>query len=155
MPTLAEIMGMLSKASPRPQVEGLLSPNALRSVTAQEMSYQKWRDDVAPQAESADYNLRGFYNALLNGDPVARGAMGNDGQPHFPDKWKLPNHPTFSRESQYYNPQTMPNTPNWMAAPMSGLPGMGNNFVLRRPDGSIVSVDTPWAEYNPLTNTTR
>lgn len=151
MPSLFEILSSsLGSLFKTPTYE---LPVQRRNALAESLSYGLWRDEKAPQAESNDYNLRAFYEALLKGDPVARSAVGNDEELHFPDKWKLPNHPTFSTESMYYDKASMPNTPTWNRAPMSQLPGQRNNFVLRRPDGSIVSVDTPWARYNALTNT--
>lgn len=52
----------------------------------------------APQ----DYDMRGFFRALMQGDPRARSAVNeNDSQMHYPDFWKTPLHKTFSNESQW------------------------------------------------------
>ena len=54
--------------------------------------------------ESNDYDMRGFFYGLLTGDPQATTAINPaDQQLHFTDKWKLPNHPSFSNESMYSN----------------------------------------------------
>lgn len=52
--------------------------------------YQQWVKNNGLQ-ESPDYNLFAAFNAGMN--PDARGHLG--------DRFKLPNHPTFSTESQY------------------------------------------------------
>ena len=53
-----------------------------------------------PHAEVTDYDMRGFYQALAQGDPKATSAVNpNDKQLHFPDYWKTPYHETFSNES--------------------------------------------------------
>lgn len=91
---------------------------------------------------SGDYNMRGYYNGLMGFDPAAISSVNpNDNQMHFPDKWKMPNHATFSTDSQYYNPQTMPNTPTWSGG---NLPNNGASWALRRPSGEVVAAEAPW-----------
>ena len=46
-------------------------------------------------ADMEDYDVQGFW---LNGDWKKQGIGG-----HATDKWKKPNHPTFSTESIYHN----------------------------------------------------
>jgi hypothetical protein len=63
-----------------------------------------------PKAGVTDYDMRGFYQALAQGDPRAQTAQNpNDKQLHFPDYWKTPNHETFSSESQWAGPTA----PQW------------------------------------------
>lgn len=63
-------------------------------------------DATGPQ----DYDMRGFYRALIDGDPKAQSAMnGNDGRLHYPDFWKTPLHSSFSNESQW----AAPDAPQW------------------------------------------
>jgi hypothetical protein len=63
--------------------------------------------DEGPQA---DYDMRGFFRALLSGDPRAKSAIDpNDSRMHYPDFWKTPQHETFSRESQW----ALPRSPEW------------------------------------------
>lgn len=56
-----------------------------------------WTDDP-----KADYDMRGFFKGILEGDPDAKVGVGElDGKPHFSDKWKTPFHQSFSNGSQY------------------------------------------------------
>ncbi|WP_439392544.1 hypothetical protein ACRQ5Q_24275 [Bradyrhizobium sp. PMVTL-01] len=65
-------------------------------------------DATAPQ----DYDMRGFYQALMQQNPKAQSAVDpNDGRLHFPDFWKTPVHETFSNESQW----APGNAPAWTA----------------------------------------
>lgn len=89
-----------------------------------EFAYRQWvaqnRVPTNPTSnQPQDYDMRGFYRALQQGDPRAQTAVNqNDGLMHFPDFWKTPLHPTFSNESQW-SPATAPQwTPNdQLAAP--------------------------------------
>ena len=55
-----------------------------------------------PKDKYQDYDMRGFYQALMNKDPRAMTAVNpNDKMLHYPDTWKTPYHETFSSESQY------------------------------------------------------
>lgn len=66
---------------------------------------KEWRPGIAEDidADEPTYDYEGFFNdnpeyawSMLNGDPEA----------HFTDKFKKPNHPTFSDESIYSTPET-------------------------------------------------
>ena len=60
---------------------------------ASEQAYQSWKNDLPEQLQSdVDYDLRGYYKE--HGPEDAAG--------HLTDKYKKPNHPTFSVESKYY-----------------------------------------------------
>ena len=71
-------------------------------------------DEIAYQMEKAnspfandsgiDYDYRGFYKKYGNLSPQATNG-------HLTDEFKLPNHPTFSVESRYYNGQ--PHAIDW------------------------------------------
>jgi hypothetical protein len=79
-----------------------------------ESAFRQWvRDNNVnfnPDAPAADYDMRGFYQAAMQGDPNAVAAINPyDHQMHFPDVWKTPAEPSFSRESKY----AMPNAPHW------------------------------------------
>lgn len=55
-----------------------------------------------PDAKTSDYDMRGFWKALKDGDPKATNAVDpNDGKLHYPDYWKTPYHQSFSNESQW------------------------------------------------------
>lgn len=123
-----------------PDAQQILT-QALMLDPKREQEFQKWAmQNKVPQ--SNDYDMRGFYQAMQNYDPRAMSSMNpNDQQMHFPDAWKMPNHPTFSTESKFYNPQTMPTTPTWQG----GSIGNGaESWMLRRPDGSAVAGEAPW-----------
>lgn len=63
---------------------------------AEESSYQTWRTKLPKNLQyEDDYDLRGFYKENPKFDV-------NDPSQHLTDKYKLPNHPTFSNESMYY-----------------------------------------------------
>lgn len=74
----------------------------------QEMAFRQWtRDNKVPfdsNAQNQDYDMRGFYQGLQQGDPRAQSAVDpNDNRLHYPDTWKTPYHETFSADSQYAN----------------------------------------------------
>lgn len=55
-----------------------------------------------PSAEVSDYDMRGFWKGLQDGNPKAQSAIDpNDNRLHYPDNWKTPYHETFSNESQW------------------------------------------------------
>lgn len=58
-----------------------------------ENMYHQWKQSLPKQLQSEeDYDLRGYYKET--------GGETTDG--HLPDKYKKPNHPTFSKDSKYY-----------------------------------------------------
>jgi len=66
--------------------------------------YEEWIKTVNPDFISNDYNLRDAYNELPY---KATKAWAKDPERnHLPDTYKLPNHPTFSNESKYYDSVT-------------------------------------------------
>lgn len=58
----------------------------------QEQAFQGWKAKNAPNDSGDDYDLRGTFK---------EGLTRNEQNGHFSDKYKKPNHPTFSNESQY------------------------------------------------------
>lgn len=63
-----------------------------------------------PNQHIQDYDMRGFWQGLVNGHPKAVSAVNqNDGKMHYPDYWKTPYHESFSGESQWAGP----NAPKW------------------------------------------
>lgn len=56
-----------------------------------ELTYRQWKQRYAPQDSGEDYDLLAAFRAGIV--PDANG--------HWPDLFKLPNHPTFSVESIY------------------------------------------------------
>ena len=71
-----------------------------------------------------DYDMRGFYKAAMAGDPNASTEINSfDQKMHFPDTYKTPYHESFSRDSQY----AQPNAPFWVGGqllvdPVTGVP---------------------------------
>lgn len=74
-----------------------------------ELNFQSWvkRNNIPfnLQDKTPDYDMRGYYKALMAGNPQAQQAFSNN---HFPDTWKTPYHQTFSNESIYANPLIAP-----------------------------------------------
>ena len=79
-----------------------------------EFAFRQWvsqnKVPFNPDAQSSDYDMRGFWRALQSKDPRAKAAVNpNDQQLHYPDVWKTPQHETFSSESQW----AAPGAPEW------------------------------------------
>lgn len=72
---------------------------------AEEQAFQEWAYRTGRTADVEDYDLRGAWK---------RGFRAKPGQ-HGVDTFKKPNHPTFSRESQYSTPQRTGG--DWVKAP--------------------------------------
>jgi hypothetical protein len=80
-----------------------------------------------PTAAHSDYDMRGFYRAQQQGNPMAQtGVDPNDNRMHFTDYWKTPTHETFSSASQWADP----NAPQWV-----------NQNQLAAPNGRVVFDD--------------
>jgi hypothetical protein len=72
----------------------------------QEKKYQQWKTRLPKNLQyEGDYDLRGLWKENPNTQP--------SGNLHFPDKYKLPNHPTFSDESIYFNQNTKDKGGHW------------------------------------------
>ena len=79
----------------------------------EELTFREWvRRNKVPfdvNAQTTDYDMRGFWKAYSSGDPRAMSQVDpNDKQLHYSDYWKTPYHETFSAESQWANPKTAP-----------------------------------------------
>lgn len=61
-------------------------------LPSEEMKFQQWKAKNAPRDSGEDYDLRGAYKEGLTRD-IESG--------HWSDKYKKPNHPTFSDQSKY------------------------------------------------------
>lgn len=61
----------------------------------QEQAFQAWAKKNQREFDTEDYDLRGAYLEMQSGD-MSEAANG-----HLGDKYKKPNHPTFSDESVY------------------------------------------------------
>lgn len=58
----------------------------------EEAAFQKWAKANPRLASTYDYDARGFWKS---------GAQASSDTGHGGDRWKKPNHPTFSTQSQY------------------------------------------------------
>lgn len=89
------------KPKPKPPVVAGTELNSLA-----EIRYQIWRSKLPkPLQYEGDYDLRGLWMNNPNVKPSSN--------MHFPDTYKLPNHPTFSNESQYFSPDTKNFAGHW------------------------------------------
>lgn len=74
----------------------------------QELMFRGWVQknnvpvDVNAQGPT-DYDMRGYYQGVQNGNPMARPTEvnPNDNRPHYTDYYKTPLHQTFSSGSQW------------------------------------------------------
>lgn len=79
-----------------------------------EQAFRAWaktnKAPFDPNDPNSDYDMRGFWLGLKNGDARATTAVNpSDGQLHYPDTWKTPYHATFSNESIYASAEA----PHW------------------------------------------
>lgn len=79
--------------------------------------FQGWvKDNKVPFNANAqgptDYDMRGYYQGLQNGNPMARPTEvnPNDNRPHYTDYYKTPLHQSFSSGSQWAGPDA----PQWI-----------------------------------------
>lgn len=74
----------------------------------EEAKYQKWKSSLPTRLQyEEDYDLKGFWKENPTWSPSVPGA-------HMTDKYKLPNHPTFSNESVYFNNATKDRAGHWL-----------------------------------------
>lgn len=99
-----------------PFVKGTPSSYSTTLGPVEEQLFKSWVAknrvpfDASTVDPKSDYDMRGFYRALVGGDPKASSAIDpNDTQMHYPDYWKTPYHETFSKESQW----ALPTAPSW------------------------------------------
>lgn len=69
-------------------------PNDTRLSPQDERKFQEWAGRAGRLRDLMDYDMRGAWQSNA----------GQAGNGHYPDTYKKPNHPTFSRESQYSTP---------------------------------------------------
>ncbi len=92
-------------APPRP--DALPGPYVTPLSAEDESNFQSWvKDNHIPwhDGPNSDYDMRGFYRAMKQGDPYAKRASNM----HFPDTFKTPYHVSFSNESKYAIPEAAP-----------------------------------------------
>jgi len=91
--------------------DALPGPYVTQLPPPKEAAFEQWVKtnkipfDLSAPTSTQDYDMRGFWQSMTNGDPLAkRGA-----NLHFPDTYKTPYHRSFSNESQY----ALPIAPHW------------------------------------------
>lgn len=67
---------------------------------AEERAFLEWANRTGKIRDLYDYDLRGAWKELQSGDMTA------DSRGHLGDKYKKPNHPTFSTQSKYSSSDT-------------------------------------------------
>jgi hypothetical protein len=68
--------------------------------------YDIWsKVDNVPQSD--DYDMEGYFNDVILKGKDQSSINPSDNRMHYPDTYKLPNHPTFSAQSKYYK-KSMP-----------------------------------------------
>lgn len=72
-------------------------------LIAQEPVFQQWKQRVAPNDSGDDYDFRGAFAAGVQPDENG----------HWPDRWKKPNHPTFSVESIWARDEYLARAGRW------------------------------------------
>ncbi len=76
------------------------NPTTTQLSPAEESQYASWKQKLPGRLQSeSGYDLRGFWKKNPNWSP-------DNPEAHMTDEFKLPNHPTFSNESRYYNADT-------------------------------------------------
>lgn len=77
-----------------------------RLTRAEQIRYEAWRSKLPKALQyEGDYDLKGLWKSNPKIKPSAN--------LHFPDTYKLPNHPTFSNESIYFNDSTRRYAGHW------------------------------------------
>jgi hypothetical protein len=95
----------------------------------QENQYQSWLGGVSKMVgheldpDDLTYDMRGYWKDIVNTGQWDSSAFTTGA--HFPDIYKTPYHPTFSRESRY----ALPTAPAWLndtlMDPLTGRPTIG------------------------------
>lgn len=89
---------------PEMQTGGNVNSTKLNSV--QQSQFDTWKSKLPKNLQyEGDYDLKGLWLENPKVKPSSN--------LHFPDTYKLPNHPTFSDESKYFNDQTRKFAGNW------------------------------------------
>lgn len=94
--------------------------------------------------QSDDYDIEKYADTYFNGKAMYRkeGENANDGQIHYPDTFKYPNHQAFSDESMYRIGQS--DVPHWYGGKLPA--GLGESWATYRPNGELVFSEAPWNE---------
>jgi hypothetical protein len=106
-------------------------PYVTKLSSGDEQQFQDWvKKNHIPWEDSpvADYDMRGYWKAMVTGDPNAKREKSSfDGHMHFPDTYKTPFHKTFSKESIY----AKADAPHWV----------GDKLIDK--NGKVIADETP------------
>lgn len=95
-------------------------------MSDEDAQYQQWRSRLPKELQyEGDYDLKGFWRE----NPNFSTSKGE----HLTDKFKLPNHPTFSDQSQYYNDQTKHLGGTWQKNDYNGWSFIPNDARFKKP----------------------
>ena len=86
------LRSLLATLPPESALTPMLQSFDTRLTPDEEVAFQAWKQQYAPNDSGEDYDLRGAFKAGLKPSPESG---------HWPDTFKKPNHPTFSEESIY------------------------------------------------------
>jgi len=111
----------------------------------QEQQFLQWaeknRNQLSMQEMLApNYDMRGFWKALMAGDPRARSGVNEvDKLVHYPDIWKTPYHESFNKQSMY----SLPTNPYHWVGDMQdpALVGINRQVIIPRKSGKPVDWD--------------
>src|SRR5215472_15353865 len=125
-PAATPIPAPVASHAPALQKYAKPGPYTTKLAPDQESAFQQWvKQNQVPWQDSpaADYDMRGYYKAMVAGDPDAHRAANL----HFPDTWKTPYHKTFSNESIY----ATSGAPHW------------DGDVLKDASGQVIADERP------------
>lgn len=104
----------------------------------EQLNFANWasKNDVPVDLSSkSDYDMPGFFKNMQSGGDNSQPVINvNDGQLHFTDKFKTPEHETFSNESQY----STPDAPHWEGSSLRSP--KGNLTGMELPNGNIIDL---------------
>lgn len=111
-------------AAGQPTVRNLPAGYSTQLPLMDEFQFRNWAASnnvpFNPDQPVSDYDMRGFYQASQQQQPGVTTAVNpNDGLLHFTDRFKTPQHASFSNESQWAGP----NAPRWINDSQLASPG--------------------------------
>jgi hypothetical protein len=96
-----------------------------RLSESEKKEYESWKKTLPKRLQyEEDYDLSGLWKS----DPKIKPSENL----HFPDKFKKPNHPTFSDESVYFNKDTQKFAGKWEETPTAWIYMPYDNKVKRK-----------------------
>lgn len=104
---LAALVTLFSGKQREPTANSVINPYQTNISPENEQQFRQWiiHNNIPfdPTERTPDYDMRGYWTAMMNGDVRA---LRDPVSGHFPDTWKTPYHRTFSNESVYANKDT-------------------------------------------------